>query len=52
MQFYIVETPVETFTNDLVESAKQGLEWGSSIGVALTAALLAISLIKFLFERS
>ena len=43
---------VESFTNDLVDSAKEGLEWGSTIGVAFTASLLAISIIHYLFFRS
>ncbi len=43
---------VESFSKDLVDNVGQGLEWGSSIGIALTASLLAISLIHYLFYRS
>lgn len=48
---YIAQVSVDSFKNDLVDSAREGLEWGSSVGVALTASLLAIALVKFLFYR-
>ena len=50
--YFVLTTSVESFTNDLVRNAEEGLQWGSSIGIALTASLLAISIIHYLFFRS
>lgn len=50
-EILVLQTSVESFTNDLVISAQEGLEWGSTIGIALTASMLAIALIHFVFYR-
>ena len=52
MYFYLIQTNIDDVINDLESSARQGIEWGNTVAIALTASLLAISLIKFLYDRS
>ena len=49
---YVITVNLDLVINDIVNSAKEGIEWGNTVAIALTASLLAISLIRFLFDRS
>lgn len=50
--YFLFGTSLDLILNDLVESITQGVEWGNVVAISLTASLLAISLIRFLFDRS
>lgn len=50
--YYTVGTSLDSIISDLTESMREGVEWGNTVAIALTASLLAISLIRFLFDRS
>lgn len=51
-QFYIATSPIDDVILDIENSVESGINWGNSVVIALTASLLAISLIAFLFNRS
>lgn len=51
-EIYLIQFSFEDFKNDLLESMDRGYTWGSSVGVLLTASLLAISLISYLYNRN
>ena len=51
-QFYIATSQLDNVISDIEKSITDGVTWGNSVAIALTASLLAISLIKFLFDRS
>ena len=50
--YFTVGTTLDSLISDLMQSVKEGIEWGNTVAIALTASLLAISLIRFLFDRS
>lgn len=51
MFFFIQSVTLDSVIADIVETVKEGLEWGSTVAIGVTASLLAISLIRFLFSR-
>lgn len=38
--------------SDMVDKLTEGVKWGNRVAIALTASLLAISLIRYLFDRN
>ena len=49
---YLLNVSLESVITDLIKSITEGVKWGNTVAIALTASLLAISLIRFLFDRS
>lgn len=47
----IAEVTVETFIDDLTNGASEAITWANTIGIAIMASIMAIALIKFLYER-
>lgn len=43
---------VDSVISDLLSATEEGYTWGSTVGIGLTACLLAIALIQFLFNRN
>ena len=50
-EYFIVQTELDNVISDLVNASEQGIEWGNTIAIALTASLMAIALIRYLFDR-
>ena len=42
---------LDSVISDILDSLQQGVEWGNAVAIGLTASLLAISLIRFIYSR-
>ena len=51
MKIFLI-TELDNIIENITNSISQGVQWGNSVIIALTASLLAISLIRFLYDRT
>lgn len=52
VNIYFATVDINSVISDLEESFTEGIEWGSNVGIAFTATMLAISLLAYLFNRN
>lgn len=52
MMFYLLVDSLPSLLDNLENSVREGVQWGNSVAIAVTATLLAISLISFLYNKS
>lgn len=51
MYFFAQSITIDSVVSDIIESITQGIQWGNAVAIGVTASLLAISLIRFLYSR-
>ncbi len=52
-QYFIGQTSnLDSVISDILQSVEEGYNWGNAVAIGLTACLLAIALVHFLFDRS
>ena len=52
LNIYLQAVTIDSVISDLLDSIRQGIEWGNAVVIGVTASLLAISLIRFLYSRN
>ena len=52
MKFIGQTVTIDSVISDIVDSLTQGVQWGNTVVIGVTASLLAISLIRFLYDRN
>lgn len=42
---------ITSFINDLINAVSDGIIWANAIGIGVLASLMAIALLRYLFDR-
>ena len=50
-QIIIITVTPENFIDKLTEGASDAITWGNTVGIGIIASVMAISLIKFLYDK-